>query len=70
MTARPLTVIPPKCTGVQPEKIILMYNSFFLIFKKNIFVITKTVFYFNFNIKKNYVIKKLCYKMLFLIKKN
>jgi hypothetical protein len=71
MTAGPLTVIPPKCTGVpitQPEKIILMYKSFFLIFKKNknIFVITKTVFNFNFNIskkkkkKKNYVIKILC----------
>jgi hypothetical protein len=53
MTARPLTVIPPKCTGVtQPEKIILMYKSFILIFKffSNFFVITKTVFNFNFNI--------------------
>jgi hypothetical protein len=49
MTACPLTVIPPKCAGVpinQPEKIILMYNCVFLIFKKNknIFVISKTVF--------------------------
>jgi hypothetical protein len=32
MTARPLTVIPLKCTGVpitQPKKIILMYKRFF-----------------------------------------
>jgi hypothetical protein len=66
MTARPLTVIPPKCTGVltQPEKIILMYKSCFLIFKKNknIFVITKTVFisisiFKNKKNKKNNVIK-------------
>jgi hypothetical protein len=37
MTARPLPVILPKYTGVtitQPKKIMLMYKSFFLIFKK------------------------------------
>jgi hypothetical protein len=44
MTACHLPVIPLKYTGVpitQPEKIILMYKTFFLIFKKNknIFVI-------------------------------
>jgi hypothetical protein len=39
MIARPLPVVPPKCTGVpitQPEKINLMYKSFVLIFKKKI----------------------------------
>jgi hypothetical protein len=39
MTARSLPVIPPQYTGVpitQPEKIILMYKSFFL-FSKFIF---------------------------------
>jgi hypothetical protein len=43
MTACPLTVIPPKCTGVpitQPVKIILLYKSFFLIFKKKKFFFT------------------------------
>jgi hypothetical protein len=55
MTARPLPIISPKYIGVpinQPDKTILMYKSFSLIFKKvkNIFVITKTVFNFNFNI--------------------
>jgi hypothetical protein len=37
MTARPPTVIPLKWTGVpitQPEKIILMYKSFFFFSKK------------------------------------
>jgi hypothetical protein len=64
MTARPLTVIPPKCTGVpitQPEKIILMYKSFFLIFKKKIFLLLLKPFLISISIfkkkKKNYVIK-------------
>jgi hypothetical protein len=48
MTARPLTVIPPKYTAVpitQPDKIILMYKRFFLIFKKKFkkIIISKTV---------------------------
>jgi hypothetical protein len=37
MIARPLPVIPLKCTGVpitQPEKIILMYKRFFSFSKK------------------------------------
>jgi hypothetical protein len=67
MTARPLTVIPLKCTGepiTQSKKIILMYSFFFI--KQNIFVIAKTVFNFNLNIlKKNYK-KKLCYKKFML----
>jgi hypothetical protein len=55
MTACPLTVIPLKCTGVpitQLKKIILMYNSFFLIFKqiKKKIGMNKPVFNFNFNI--------------------
>jgi hypothetical protein len=68
MTACPLTVIPTKYKGVpitQPEKIILMYKSFFLIFKKIKikFVISKS-FSISISIFKNKKNKKIKKNML------